>query len=96
MYTETTERLSEPGYLEIGFALTYNNKKSINRLQLSQNKALRIALRSRWRARIKELHERAMVPTMATHLQSLMKSAIKRYGNSKLMQELHHELDRIY
>ena len=44
----------------------------------------------------KELHERAMVPTMATHLQTLMKNAIQRYGNSKLMQELHQELDRIY
>jgi Reverse transcriptase (RNA-dependent DNA polymerase)/Endonuclease-reverse transcriptase len=57
-------------------------KTHLNKIQIVQNKCLRMALNARYRTRIKTLHKRAKIPLISDFITKLTKSFFENSANS--------------
>ena len=73
--------------------LADSKKTNLNRLQLAQNKALRVALTKPRNTKITTLHKLARVEPIADRLKYLGTRTIQRFQGSKLFMELEEEID---
>ena len=75
--------------IEYGSVLTADvSKSNMNKLQILQNKALRVITQRPYDTPIKELHELCNIQMIKDRLIQLKSNSLQRFGNSELMQEL--------
>ena len=87
--------------LETGYPVTVHaTKAAVNQLQVTQNKALRVALEVYYvpgqrRVTTAELHERSNLEPIESRLLTLNNKALLRYQSSPLLPQLNDRLTRI-
>ena len=87
--------------LETGFPVTVHaTKAAVNQLQVTQNKALRVALKVYYvpgqsRVTTAELHQRSNLEPIESRLITLNNKALLRYQSSPLLPQLNDRLTRI-
>jgi len=75
--------------IEYGSVLTADvSKSNMNKLQILQNKALRVITQRPYDTPIKELQELCNIQMIKDRLIQLKSNSLQRFGNSELMQEL--------